>query len=83
MVERQLMRYPVSNEDRRDLLQMTLLQVVAGYRPSGRFELLHLLFGDRQRGAHAHALAAPPRARLVRGSTRGSRQPDLGSGRRG
>src|SRR6266566_251594 len=27
-VERQLMRYPVSDEDRRDLLQMTLLQVV-------------------------------------------------------
>ena len=27
-VERQLLRYPVSNEDRRDLLQMTLLQVV-------------------------------------------------------
>ncbi|HEX9295723.1 MAG TPA: sigma-70 family RNA polymerase sigma factor [Polyangiaceae bacterium] len=27
-VEHQLMRYPVSDEDRRDLLQMTLLQVV-------------------------------------------------------
>jgi RNA polymerase sigma-70 factor (ECF subfamily) len=27
-VERHLMRYPVSDEDRRDLLQMTLLQVV-------------------------------------------------------
>jgi RNA polymerase sigma-70 factor (ECF subfamily) len=27
-VERQLLRYPVSDEDRRDLLQMTLLQVV-------------------------------------------------------
>jgi RNA polymerase sigma-70 factor (ECF subfamily) len=27
-VERQLMRYPVSDEDRRDLLQMALLQVV-------------------------------------------------------
>jgi RNA polymerase sigma-70 factor (ECF subfamily) len=27
-VERQLVRYPVSDEDRRDLLQMTLLQVV-------------------------------------------------------
>jgi RNA polymerase sigma-70 factor (ECF subfamily) len=27
-VQRQLMRYPVSDEDRRDLLQMTLLQVV-------------------------------------------------------
>ena len=31
-VERQLLRYPVSDEDRRDLLQMTLLQVVRRIR---------------------------------------------------
>jgi RNA polymerase sigma-70 factor (ECF subfamily) len=39
-VERQLMRYPVSDEDRRDLLQMTLLQVVrrlASFRGDSSF----------------------------------------------
>src|SRR6476620_12019199 len=39
-VERQLLRYPVSDEDRRDLLQMTLLQVVrrlASFRGDSSF----------------------------------------------
>lgn len=39
-VERQLTRYPVSDEDRRDLLQMTLLQVVrrlASFRGDSSF----------------------------------------------
>jgi RNA polymerase sigma-70 factor (ECF subfamily) len=39
-VEHQLMRYPVSDEDRRDLLQMTLLQVVrrlASFRGDSSF----------------------------------------------
>ncbi|HKQ69053.1 MAG TPA: sigma factor, partial [Polyangiaceae bacterium] len=39
-VERQLTRYPVSDEDRRDLLQATLLQVVrrlASFRGDANF----------------------------------------------
>src|SRR3954469_12706183 len=39
-VEHQLLRYPVSDEDRRDLLQMTLLQVVrrlASFRGDSSF----------------------------------------------
>ena len=68
-VERQLLRYPVSDEDRRDLLQMTLLQVVrrlASFRGDASFatwlfrvtanEALMLMRSQRRR-----------RARLVEG----------------
>ena len=74
-VERQLARYPVSDDDRLDLVQSTLLQVVRRIRlVPRRLELHHLaLPGDGERGADADALAAaaaraPRRGPRSRGS---------------